>query len=131
MKVFRYMSKIEYDKYMNGEDLINNKNHEGTNNTSIGFCFMEGDIKKAEESIEFLMGIVNEEVLCVFEIDEKYLTKSQAKYASVIEKQGSMLEMLEKLYNGWNDFDIREEYCLTKYNNKIARLIESVEKYKQ
>ncbi len=123
MKLFRYMSENEYQKYLKGETLINTKKHEGKNNTSVGFCFMEGDLEKALESIHFLNGIVCQEVLCIFEIDEKHLTKSQAKYAPIIKDGDDIFDTLFKLYNGWHDFDIREEYCLTKYNNKIAKLV--------
>lgn len=52
MKVFRFMSKLEFEKYKNDITLINNKKHDGKTN-SIGFCFLNIEEFTPEEAMHF------------------------------------------------------------------------------
>ena len=107
MRLFRFMSKKEFDKLLNGEDLINNKEHQGFTN-SVGFCFMEGKEADAEYSYEFLSGIVSREICVLFETNEK-LNESYGIYADP--------------YGSFFDSITRDEYCIKKYNKETIKPI--------
>lgn len=69
MKLFRFMSKEEFRKLVNGEELENNKVHEGKTN-SIGFCFMKEDICNIPEyAYNYLSGIVSKDICVKFETE--------------------------------------------------------------
>lgn len=104
MKIFRFMSKEEFDKLLAGEILVNNKKHDANTN-SIGFCFMEGD---PEYCYEFLSGIVSDEVCVVFET-KKELNKSFGIYADP---------------NGFfYDTITQDEYCTEEYNLEDFKMV--------
>ena len=50
MKVFRFMSKVEFEKYKNNFILKNNKKHDRKTN-SIGFCFLNVEDFTPEEAM--------------------------------------------------------------------------------
>ena len=102
MKLFRFMSKEEFNKLVKGATLNNKKIHTGNTN-SIGFCFMEGNEKDAEYSYEFLGGCVSDDVCVIFETEEK-LNKSWGIYA---DPYGSFFDTIEKI-----------EYCTETYSFK-------------
>ena len=57
MEVFRFMSKLEFAKFMNGELLKNTTDHSnGSKTNSKGFCFLNLKEQKPEEAIHFLTG---------------------------------------------------------------------------
>lgn len=57
MEVFRFMSKLEFAKFMNGEVLKNTTDHSnGSKTNSKGFCFLNLKEQKPEEAIHFLTG---------------------------------------------------------------------------
>ena len=99
MEVFRFMSRKEFYKLINGEKLINKTKHEGHTN-SVGFCFMGGI---PEECYEFLSGIVSDEVCVIFETN-KELKETYRIYADPF---GSFFETIT-----------RDEYCTTTYNKE-------------
>jgi len=102
MRLFRFMSKKEFDKLMKGEKLFNDKIHTSHTN-SVGFCFMKGDALDAEYSHQFLGGIVSDDVCAIFETDKK-LTKSWGMYADP--------------YGSFFDTIIETEYCINEYSLK-------------
>lgn len=108
MKVFRFMSQEEFDKYNRGELLCNRKQHTGFTD-SIGFCFMNTKDFEAEDAYMFLSGIVSSEVCAIFETDKK-LTKSCGQYA---DPYGSF----------WGTFTATE-YCTEEYSKQDFKLIE-------
>ena len=110
MKVFRFMSQEEFDKLQNGETLINTDNHKDLNTNSVGFCFMDCEDYSPESAYEFLDGIVSEDIVVQFEVDESLLTKSGGMYA---DPDGEWF-----LSRMWVD-----EYCCTSYNNKDFKLL--------
>lgn len=119
MKVFRFMSKREFDKYMNGEELVNHTFH-GTNaNTnSVGFCFMKVDDFSPEEASHFLIGVVDPDVCAVFEI-EADLEETYGVYAKPLRK-----ETLEELLKKWGRTFKAKEYCTESYNKDTFHLVE-------
>ncbi len=121
VKVFRFMSKEEFEKYRNGEILINTAKHIAKTNSK-GFCFLSLKDFTPEEAIHFLSGIVNFEVCAVFETDE-ILTKSYGIYAKPIKDTGNTLKDLMNLFYGFNNGFTASEYCATEYDNKEMKLL--------
>lgn len=130
MKVFRFMSKVEFEKYKNNFTLENNKRHEGKTN-SIGFCFLDTEEFTPEEAMHFLSGIVTFDVCAVFETEEK-LHKTYGIYAKPIKSTGNPFEDLLNIFNGFTYRFTANEYCVNKYNKKTMKLLKySKEIWKQ
>lgn len=121
MKVFRFMSKVEFEKYKNGSVLKNNKKHDGRTN-SIGFCFFNVEDFTPEQAIQFLSGIVTFDVCAVFETDEK-LKKTYGIYAKPIKSTENSIEDLINLFDGLNARFKATEYCITEYDKNKMKLI--------
>lgn len=121
MKVFRFMSKVEFEKYRNDFTLKNNKKHEGRTN-SIGFCFLNLEEYKPEEAMHFLSGIATFDVCAVFETNEN-LNRTYGIYARPIKSTGNPMEDLVNLLCGFNDRFKANEYCITEYDKNKMRLI--------
>lgn len=121
MKVFRFMSKLEFEKYKNDITLINNKRHDGKTN-SIGFCFLNIEEFTPEEAMHFLSGIATFDVCAVFETEEK-LNKTYGIYAKPIKSTGNPFEDLLNLFSGYTDNFTANEYCITEYSKKTMKLL--------
>ena len=121
MKVFRFMSKLEFEKYKNDITLINNKKHDGKTN-SIGFCFLNIEEFTPEEAMHFLSGIATFDVCAVFETEEK-LNKTYGIYAKPIKSTGNPFEDLLNLFSGYTDNFTANEYCITEYSKKTMKLL--------
>lgn len=121
MKVFRFMSKEEFEKYNKNITLKNNTKHDGKTN-SVGFCFLNMEEYTPEEAIHFLSGVVSFDVCAVFETEEK-LNKTYGIYAKPIDPSGNIMEDMINLFLGFNVRFTANEYCTTKYNNKTMKLI--------
>ena len=107
MKIFRYMSKKEFDKLIKGELLKNNKHHQGHTN-SVGFCFMKVDDNEPRYAYKFLSGVVDDDVCVVFETNKK-LTKSYGVYA---DPYGSFFATITE-----------DEYCTKEYSIEDFKII--------
>lgn len=121
MKLFRFMSKTEFDKYLSGDVLINKTNHHVEHNqktNSIGFCFLDLNEYKPEEAIHFLSGIVDMDICAVFDVDEKYVDMTHGRYA----KQGVTISLYDIFMGTIPSFEAKE-YCTTEYSNKNFKLI--------
>lgn len=121
MKVFRFMSKIEFEKYRNSFTLKNNKKHDGRTN-SVGFCFLSIEDFTPEEAMHFLNGIATFDVCAVFETKEN-LNKTYGVYAKPIKSTGNLMEDWIKLLCGFNDRFKANEYCITEYDKNKMKLI--------
>lgn len=110
MFVFRFMSKEEFTKYINGEILINEKDHSIHSKTkSKGFCFMEYENNHSvENAFEYLDGIVSEDYVCIFECKESLLTSSYGVYADP--------------FGCFFDTITVDEFCCNSYSNKDFKL---------
>lgn len=105
MKVFRFMSKKEYEKLINGEKLINRAKHMA-HTTSVGFCFMDLKDNPPEVAYHYLIGLVCPEVCVIFNVKNKnVLSKGYGRYTDI---------------NSKNFFArcIREEYYTTQYSKE-------------
>ena len=119
MKAFRFMSKREFQKSMNGEELVNHTFHETNANTnSVGFCFMKVDDFSPEEASHFLTGVVDSDVCAVFET-EADLKETYGVYAKPLRK-----ETLEELLKKWGESFKAKEYCTESYNKDTFHLVE-------
>lgn len=134
MEVFRFMSKLEFTKFMNGEVLKNTTDHSNGNKTnSKGFCFLNLEEHKPEEAIHFLSGLVNLDY-CVKFRTNKELNKTYGIYADssqdkkILEngiKLDDIFELLLEVINGGKNIQqVKiDEYCTEKYSNQYFELI--------
>ncbi len=130
MKVFRFMSKVEFEKYKHNFTLRNNTKHDGKTN-SVGFCFLDIEEFTPEEAMHFLSGIVTFDVCAVFETKEN-LHKTYGIYAKPIKSTGNSMEDLLNIFSGFTDRFTANEYCTTEYNEETMKLLKySEEIWKQ
>lgn len=118
LKVFRFMSQEEFDKYLAGEKLINTTDHRKKYafTHSKGFCFFKYmdwdddgvDGISPEYAYEFMTGVATMDVVAVFETDQE-LSESSGRYAN---PYGSFFDTI------WVD-----EYCIEEYSKETFRLI--------
>lgn len=69
LRLSRFMSRAEFDRYMAGETLVNETDHSrqrGTASTCVGFCWFEGDPGEAKHR---LSGIVDFDVCLTVEVE--------------------------------------------------------------
>ena len=89
IKVYRYMSKTEFEKMMKGETIKGKEYHSAKTN-STGVCFLPEEVIfraasgrrrvfDAVECYDFLMGIVSDEILVEFETEK--IKKTYGVYA--------------------------------------------------
>ena len=115
MKLFRFMSKEEFDKYIKGENLINTKDHGKIYNqktNSIGFCFLNYAHYKPEEIFHSLTFIVSMDICCIFETERNNVRRTHGRYSKAISK-----DSLER-----TSF-IAHEYCTTEYSKNTFKLL--------
>ncbi len=114
MKLFRYMSREEFRKYINGETLINTKDHHEEGNfktNSVGFCFFNYAHYEPEKIFHSVAGIVNPiSICCIFETGRKNVRKTWGRYATNL------------TMNDTGSF-IADEYCTTQYSKEKFKLI--------
>lgn len=89
MKLLRFMSIAELEKFRAGELLENQTDHHAQHSqktNSVGFCFLDYDEYNERDAYHFLSGIVSPEICAVFEVDDvvakKYLKKCDGRYAA-------------------------------------------------
>ena len=118
MILHRFCSKEEYEKYMAGEKLVNNKIHSeerGSATTAIGFCFFIEDPEKAKH---WLSGIVDFDYCLTFQVPKDAVNFCHGRYANWIKpgvRDGSI---------------IRVEYCCQEYDNKTFKLLNASDKFR-
>lgn len=114
MKLFRFMSKEEFDKYIKNEKLVNNTDHAkaGQKSNSIGFCFFNYAHYKPEEMLHSLTGIVDFDVCCIFETERNNVKRTYGRYSKAISKNSFIRETI-----------IAHEYCTTEYSKGNFKLL--------
>lgn len=115
MKLFRFMSKEEFNKYINGQTLTNITDHNKDNNqktNSIGFCFFNYAQYKPEEMLHSLTGIVSLNICCIFETSRNNVKRTQGRYSRAINRNSFLRETI-----------IAHEYCTTEYSRGTFKLI--------
>lgn len=120
MQVFRFMSEKEFEKYKNGQELINNTIHQGKTN-SIGFCFLDINEYKPEQAMHFLSGVATLEVCVIFEVNQK-LNKSWGGYAKLPPSTGNFKIDLYNVLQNKQSFRATE-YCTSHYNRNTMKFI--------
>lgn len=139
MKVYRYMSMKEFEKMSAGCVLENMNTFKDCRTESEGFCFLpqitkfevcdewEGEVftfeYTPEQCIQFLTGIVTNDVLVEFEVDKTLINASYGVYAdpTYISGDDGIIEILEyctKTYSR-DDF-IPCRYAFIIDNNNVT-----------
>ena len=115
MKLFRFMSIQEFNKYLNNEELKNTTNHNIDNNkktNSIGFCFFNYAQYKPEEMLHSIFGIANISICAIFETDRKNVIRTYGRYSQPISKESRQRRTI-----------IAHEYCTTEYSKEKFKLL--------
>lgn len=115
MKIFRFMSYEEFKKYMNGENLYNNKKYKAKTN-SIGFCFFDIKDFSPEFAWKFLKGAIFPDICVVFEVDETLLRKGYGIYSDPNKTLYELMNFIPKMIRV-------SEYCTEKYNKETFKLV--------
>lgn len=121
--IIRFMSRQEFQKFLNGETLVNTtdwrKVKQGSE--SIGFCFFpygEG-YDKAEKILRYIAGIADISVAAVFEpIVPIQMKKSFGTYRN---PDAPLCQSIFQI--GRSNLSAKEEYSVTQYSNKTFRLV--------
>lgn len=115
MKIFRFMSYKEFEKYMNGENLYNNTKHKAKTN-SIGFCFFDINDFSPEFAWRFLKGAIFPDICVVFEVDETLLRKGYGIYSDPNKILYELMNFIPKMIRV-------SEYCTENYNKEVFKLV--------
>lgn len=115
MKIFRFMSYKEFEKYMNGENLYNNTKHKAKTN-SIGFCFFDINDFSPEFAWRFLKGAIFPNICVVFEVDETLLRKGYGIYSDPNKTLYELMNFIPKMIRV-------SEYCTENYNKEVFKLV--------
>lgn len=108
MKVIRNMSKEELKKFLDGEEIVGRDQSPFNSTVKQGVCFFPYDNEDCRIQVETWYW----DIVCVFEIDEKLLTKGSGRYPN------------------WDyafDFTkhkILPEYSIPSYSKKCAKFLE-------
>lgn len=115
MKIFRFMSYKEFEKYMNGKNLYNNTKHKAKTN-SIGFCFFDINDFSPEFAWRFLKGAIFPDICVVFEVDETLLRKGYGIYSDPNKTLYELMNFIPKMIRV-------SEYCTENYNKEVFKLV--------
>lgn len=115
MKVFRFMSYEEFEKYINGKNLYNNTKHKAKTN-SIGFCFFDINDFSPEFAWKFLKGAIFPDICVVFEVDETLLKKGYGIYNDPNKTLYELMNFIPKMIRV-------SEYCTENYNKEVFKLV--------
>ena len=119
-RFIRFMSEEELERFLKGEELVNETVHNGRIKGSFGFCFFDADQIDPITAQHALAGIATEDYMVEFlvsdDVAEKCLTKSRGMYsvpkASTIERE----KITENTLLDNQDICILPEYCTKKYD---------------
>ncbi len=114
IKVFRFMSKMEFFDYLFGETLCNDKVHT-SNTNSVGFCFLSLEDWKPATAYHFMTGIADMEICAVFEANLEDLNQTYGVYRD----PRTVFHNIMKT----------KEYCTTKYNKQTFKLVKYARPY--
>ncbi len=115
MKLFRFMSLGEFQKYCNGEILINNTDHNKDRNkktASVGFCFFNYADFEPEKILHSITGIANTSICVIFETKRENVMKSWGRYSRTINEYPPIRESF-----------IAKEYCTPKYSKDTFNVL--------
>lgn len=128
MKIFRFMSKLEFIKLCNDENLINNTVHKART-TAKGFCFLDYDEYKPEYALRFLTEVANTEICVVMETKEN-LQKAIGEYAKPLSFEEYKKMSIFELFDFSNIETIKvNEYCTSTYDKQKFKILKYCEPY--
>lgn len=110
MRVTRFCSKDEYDSFISGRRLCNDRRareDRGFNSTAVGFCFTE---EAPDIAFQHLKGIVDHEVCMTLEFPDGHLTESEGVYCEPPFYDEAILTT-------------KKEWCCVWYDKFTAKLI--------
>lgn len=123
MKLFRFMSAVEYFKLIKGETLVSSTDHRknrGSASTAKGFCFGIGDEEQAKKDFRRLKGIVNDYALVVFTLkpeSESRFNTCQGRYIDY-DQINSEGKTIHDYPLGMEPHCMVVEYCASSYSLK-------------
>lgn len=119
MKLIRFMSVVELDKFRAGELLDNRKDHhalEAHKTDAVGFCFLDYDEYDEQKAYHFLSGIVSPEICAVFQVDdvvvEKYMKNGEGTFAAPMASFTDFFSSMQVT-----------EYSTQRYSNQNMELL--------
>lgn len=123
MLLYRFMSLVEFNKFIKDEELINTNEHRGKYTDSIGFCFGKCGLLDEPEIYpkydwQYLEGVFDKdpEVCCIFETDSCNVKEGYGIYA---DPYGSFWDTMQA-----------KEYSCTNYSRKNFKLIKYCTNFK-
>ena len=123
MKLFRFMSLGEFQRYCNGETLINKTDHNKERNkatNSIGFCFFNYADYKPEKMLHSVTGIANVSICVIFETKRENVRRTWGRYGRTITEDNTDDELLLTMTR---ETFTAKEYCTTTYNKDTFKLL--------
>lgn len=119
-KYVRFMSAKEFWKYLEGGKLINNTDwrKQAQCTDSIGFCFFD-DLVPPEKRMEYLSGVVDMEVVAVFETEQRMM-ESCGRYRDPDNDASDNL--LDALFAPVQMMNVKE-YSTKKYSRETMKLV--------
>lgn len=116
MRVYRFMSQEELDRYLAGETLENRtewKRKMHNRSSSVGFCFF-GDDVPIESRLHYVSGVVSFAVIAEFEADSRKLKQSVGWYRDLSKDDGISWPVPTRAV---------KEYCTRRYSRESFSLI--------
>ena len=127
MKLVRFMSENELQKYMRGERLENRTDWRkaGWDSGSKGFCFFD-DSEPPEKRLEYVCGIVDTSLVAVFEpvgeVGELGIVESIGIYRDPVKDMPSLDDILMMRVDNVAKMQVKE-YSTRCYNSQVLRLV--------
>lgn len=120
--VFRFMGKAEFEKLMNGEELVNETKFNRYMSRSVGFCFMKWEISVTDDDGDdrwfsgdqgylWFDGARSADYLVEFEVDKSLLSGGAGLYKNPASK--SLYDRGTWIY----------EWCTTRYSTKDFKVL--------
>lgn len=124
MRYVRFMGEDEMKDYEMGATLVNHTywGAYSEQNQSVGFCFFDDSVAP-EERMEYLTGVVDMDVVGIFEAQPgKELHESYARYRDAKKDTLDCLDFFDMFIKKLPVMTIRE-YCTESYNREELKLV--------
>ena len=116
MKVMRFMSIAEFDKFRAGELLDNRTDHHSKfsqKSDSVGFCFLDYEEYDEQQAYHFLSGIVSDNIVAVFETYD---------YDKFKKGSGTFADPSASITDLYSTIQVNE-YSTERYHYKALKLL--------
>lgn len=125
MKLLRFMSVAELEKFRAGELLENTVDHHaehGQKTDSVGFCFLDYNEHDEQAALHFLSGIVSQEICAVFEVDDIVAQKGFKK------GEGTFAAPMISAVDFFSSMQVTE-YSTKRYSNQNMELLKYADNF--